>query len=105
MKAKDVMTTKVATVSPDNSVRQAAKVMLARRVSGLPVIDDDGRLVGLIRLEGKDVTATVTGGTVHLWGGVDTEDCRNAARVVAEGVRGVRHVIEHFPQREPPKRS
>ena len=44
MKAKDVMTTKVATVSPDNSVRQAAKVMLARRVSGLPVIDDDGAI-------------------------------------------------------------
>ena len=48
MKAKDVMTTKVTTISPDNSVRQAAKVMLARRVSGLPVIDDDGGLVGLI---------------------------------------------------------
>jgi CBS domain-containing protein len=225
MKAKDVMTTKVTTISPDNSVRQAAKVMLARRVSGLPVIDDDGGLVGLISegdllrrselgsgtvvtregppsssdqrartyvksnawrvgdvmsrdlvvvdeeaplsrvaalmeehaikrvpvvrggalvgivsranllraivaarpdqtvrgddairrsivarlnentgLEGKNVTVTVTGGTVHLWGGVDTEDCRNAARVVAEGVRGVRDVIEHFPQKEPPKR-
>jgi CBS domain-containing protein len=48
MKAKDLMTTKVTTVSPDNSVRQAAKVMLARSVSGVPVIDDDGRLVGLI---------------------------------------------------------
>ena len=48
MKDKDVMTTKVTTISPDNSVRQAAKVMLARRVSGLPVIDDDGGLVGLI---------------------------------------------------------
>jgi CBS domain-containing protein len=48
MKAKDVMTAGVAIVSPDNGVRLAAKLMLAHRVRGLPVIDDDGRLVGLI---------------------------------------------------------
>jgi osmotically-inducible protein OsmY len=33
---------------------------------------------------------------VHLWGEVDTEECRQAARVVAEGVRGVEGVVEHF---------
>jgi CBS domain-containing protein len=48
MKVKDVMATKVVTVSPDNSVRHAAAIMLDKHVSGLPVVDDEGKLVGLI---------------------------------------------------------
>ncbi|EJC83217.1 putative signal-transduction protein containing cAMP-binding and CBS domains [Rhizobium leguminosarum bv. trifolii WSM2297] len=48
MLVKDVMTTTIVTVSPDNSVRQAAKLMADRQVSGIPVVDDDGRLIGLI---------------------------------------------------------
>ena len=43
MKAKDVMTVDVVTVSPDHSVRHAARIMLDRRISGIPVVDDDGR--------------------------------------------------------------
>jgi CBS domain-containing protein len=42
------MTKDVACVRPDTSVRHAAEVMLARRVSGLPVIDDEGRLAGIV---------------------------------------------------------
>jgi len=226
MRAKDVMTAEVATVSPDNSVRQAAKLMLNHHVSGLPVIDDAGRLVGIISegdllrrselgfgtfatqegprptsdeqarayvkgnawrvadvmsrdlvvvdeetplsrvatlmdehavkrlpvvhgaalvgvvsradllraviaarpdetargdtairrsimtrlnentgLEGQDVTVTVDDGVVHLWGDVASQDCRTAARVAAESVRGVRSVIEHFSQRRPEERD
>lgn len=48
MKAKDVMTANVVTVSPDHSVRHAAQIMLDHRISGMPVIDDDGRLVGIV---------------------------------------------------------
>jgi CBS-domain-containing membrane protein len=48
MKVKDVMTTKVVSVSPDNSVKRAAGIMLDKHVSGLPVVDDEGMLVGLI---------------------------------------------------------
>ena len=222
MKTADVMTSAVITVSPDHGVKHAAAIMMANRVSGLPVIDDERRLVGIISegdllrrtelglgaiahltgpsptdeerarayvranswkvadvmtcdlvvvdaeapvsevaslmahhgikripvlrggtligivsradllraisgasrdntasgdeairrsimtrlneqtgLEGKAVAVTVTDGLVHLWGNVDTEHCRNAARVVAESVRGVRGVIEHFPQTGP----
>lgn len=46
--ARDIMTTDVACIAPDTSVRRAAEVMLARRVSGLPVIDDEGRLAGIV---------------------------------------------------------
>ncbi|TIW20124.1 MAG: CBS domain-containing protein [Mesorhizobium sp.] len=48
MKAKDVMTAKVVTVSPDHSVRHAAKIMLDHRISGMPVVDDNGRLAGIV---------------------------------------------------------
>ncbi len=48
MKAKDVMAVDVVSVSPDHSVRHAARIMLDHRISGLPVIDDDGRLVGIV---------------------------------------------------------
>jgi CBS domain-containing protein len=48
MRAKDIMTTNVATASSGNSVRRAVQIMLEHGVSGLPVIDDDARLVGII---------------------------------------------------------
>ncbi|TIS55837.1 CBS domain-containing protein [Mesorhizobium sp.] len=48
MKTKDVMTANVVTVSPDHSVRHAARIMLEHRISGLPVVDDGGHLVGIV---------------------------------------------------------
>ncbi|WAJ29511.1 CBS domain-containing protein [Antarcticirhabdus aurantiaca] len=42
------MTVPVITVSPLNGVKQAARLMLDRSISGLPVIDDDGSLVGIV---------------------------------------------------------
>lgn len=222
MRVKDVMTKNVIRLSPDNSVRQAAALMLDNHVSGLPVVDDEGHLLGvlsegdLIRrtelcstmvaspaelelapderakafvkrcswkvgdamttdpvtvdedasvvrvsrlmqehgikrvpvirneelvgivsradllkailaakqdqtltddqaiersiftrlgentgLEGLDVTAAVSDGIVHLWGCVESTDLRRAARILAENVRGVRGVVEHFPNRYP----
>jgi CBS domain-containing protein len=217
MRAKDVMTIKIVRISPDNSVRQAAKMMLDNQVSGIPVVDDDGHLLGIISegdlirrtelgsdatlaekampakdrasayvkrsswrvgdamtselvtidedasltrvaqlmqergikripvtragelvgivsradllqgilvagqdqtaagdeaiqrsitvrlgentgLEGLDVKVTVADGMVHLWGNVETPECKRAARIVAESVRGVRGVVEHFSQ-------
>lgn len=47
-------------------------------------------------LEGLDVKVTVSEGVVHLWGDVTTEECRRAACVVVENVRGVRGLVEHF---------
>lgn len=220
MRVKDVMTTSIVKLSPDNSVRQAARIMLDNHISGLPVVDDEGRLVGLISegdlirrtelgggvpvvdatigaderasayvrrsswrvgdamtadpvtigedasvvrvaalmqergikripvlrdgvlvgivsradllqavlsakqdetaagdeairrsilvrlgentgLEGLDVKVAVTDGIVHLWGNVETAECRKAARIVAENVRGVRGVVEHFSEPYP----
>lgn len=48
MIASDVMTRDVATITPDTPVLEALRLMLERRISGLPVVDNDGRLVGII---------------------------------------------------------
>jgi CBS domain-containing protein len=48
MKAEDVMTRHVISIDPDATVLQAARIMLQHRISGLPVIDKAGKLVGII---------------------------------------------------------
>ena len=48
MQAQDVMTTVVATVPADATVLEAAKLMLERRISALPVMDDKDRVIGII---------------------------------------------------------
>lgn len=48
MRVRDVMSTRLVTISPEHSVWHAARIMLAERVSGLPVLDDGQSLVGLV---------------------------------------------------------
>ena len=48
MITSDIMTRDVATISVDAHVRHAVSVMLERGVSGLPVTDSEGNLVGII---------------------------------------------------------
>jgi CBS domain-containing protein len=48
MKARDVMVSPVITVKPDASVKDVANILLERRISALPVVDDQGNLVGIV---------------------------------------------------------
>ena len=48
LKAKNIMTAKPITVKPTDTVEQAALIMLDNKVGGLPVVDDNGKLVGII---------------------------------------------------------
>jgi len=48
MRASDVMSTRVVTVTPEDSVLDAARKLHAHRISAMPVVDDDGRPVGMI---------------------------------------------------------
>jgi CBS domain-containing protein len=46
--AGDLMTRDVAVVHPETSLLEAVKLMATRRISGLPVVDDDGTVVGML---------------------------------------------------------
>ena len=48
MRVVDLMTTEVITVTPATGIKEAARMMFRNRVSGLPVVDDDDRLIGII---------------------------------------------------------
>jgi CBS domain-containing protein len=48
MNASDVMSTNVISVHPDASVQEAANILLGNRISGLPVVDEHGRLLGIL---------------------------------------------------------
>jgi CBS domain-containing protein len=48
MKAGDVMTTGAATVKPSASLAEAVRLMIEHRISGLPVVDEGGKLVGIV---------------------------------------------------------
>lgn len=48
MKVRDVMTPHVVTVGSNESVAAASRLMLQRRISGLPVVDGKGKLVGIV---------------------------------------------------------
>jgi CBS domain-containing protein len=47
-KAEDMMTSDPTTVTPDAPVEDAAKLIAERKHNRLPVVDDDGRLVGVV---------------------------------------------------------
>src|SRR5512144_2626949 len=46
--ARNAMTPWVATIGADATVREAARVMIERRVSALPVLDEKDRLAGIV---------------------------------------------------------
>jgi len=48
IKVKDLMTTKVVTVSPDTTLRELYTILQKERVTGVPVLDSSGKLVGVI---------------------------------------------------------
>ena len=48
MRAHQIMTKDVITVTPHTTIETAAKIMLRAHISGLPVLDDAGNLVGIV---------------------------------------------------------
>jgi CBS domain-containing protein len=48
LKARDIMTREVITVHPETEIVEAAKLLLEHHFNGLPVVDREGRLKGMI---------------------------------------------------------
>jgi CBS domain-containing protein len=80
MRASDVMTTGVVTASPESKVRDVVGLLLEHRVSAVPVVDADGKIVGIVS-EG-DLTHRHESGTEHTghWWRAITETSEEAAR-------------------------
>lgn len=67
MKARDVMVSPVVTVNPSCPVTEVAKILLERRISAVPVVDQSGKLVGIVS-EGDLLHRAETGTErMHSW--------------------------------------
>src|SRR5262245_61050786 len=63
MKARDVMSRDVPTVSPETSVIDAAKLPQLRHTSAVPVVEADGQLAGIV--SEADLLHRAETGTIH----------------------------------------
>ncbi len=129
---RDVMTRDVISVTEDTPVAEIAELLETHHVKRVPVVRD-GRVVGIVsranlihglaamrtapsavttddarlraaivaELESKDwsyinsTNVVVTNGVVEFWGAVGTEAEKDAARVAAENLPGVKKVVDH----------
>jgi CBS domain-containing protein len=48
MIARDIMTRNIYTISPEASVQEVAQLLSRERMSGAPVVDKDGKLLGIV---------------------------------------------------------
>ena len=70
MKVKEIMTTRVVTVTPDTPVPVIAGLLRDNRISGVPVVDSGGAVVGLVSeydllaREGQTAGEVMTGSVI-----------------------------------------
>ena len=48
LKAKDIMTKEVITVTPDTTIEDLAHILIEHNISGAPVVNDEGVLIGIV---------------------------------------------------------
>ena len=65
MKARDVMVSPVITVGDNDTVRDVAKLLIAKRISAVPVVNGAGKLVGIVTE--ADLMRRVEAGTEHCY--------------------------------------
>jgi CBS domain-containing protein len=80
MKVKQIMTTSVISVSEDETIEDAARSLARHRISGLPVVNKNGRLVGvvteydLISKQGQTVADIMSRGVISVSPETATEE-------------------------------
>ncbi len=88
LKVKDIMSRKVITISPNDTVEKAAVIMLENKVTGLPVVED-GVIVGILS-QGDvfrvltTITGIYRGGTLFAF---SLEDRPGSIKEVADVIR------------------
>jgi CBS domain-containing protein len=128
IRASDILTREVATVGPNDSVRGAARRMLDHGVKRLPVVDEEGRVPGIVSrsdllrpflrsdreirrqvendlilktmwIDPGTVTVAVSRGVVHLKGTVDLKSSREVLEGMVRRVAGVVGVVNELRYR------
>lgn len=94
--AQDIMTTPVVTVPRDASIKEVARLLSEHRISGMPVVDGENRVIGMVTEQ--DLLMRVTGPHlpphIELLGGIIylekphdmEEELRKAMAVTAEQI-------------------
>jgi CBS-domain-containing membrane protein len=96
MKARDVMVRAVVTASPDTTVDGLARLMINLRISGVPVLDTDRRLVGIVT-EGDLLRRAEIGTESHqpCWSEPFSSNSRLAAEYVKSHAKRVADIMTH----------
>ncbi len=94
MYAKDVMSSEVVSIAPTATIFDAARLLINTRVSGLPVVDENGRMVGVVSEADliRSSTAVAREVGLDLLGAVE-DDARAAAAVAGAKSRRVSEVM------------
>ncbi len=91
MQASDIMTRRVATLRPETTIADAIAMMVEGRISGLPVLDGSGRLVGMLT-EGDLLRRTEIGTEPHRSGWL--KFLQGTGRAATDYVRARTHRVE-----------
>jgi CBS domain-containing protein len=98
MKVKDVMTSNVITVKEDQTRQQAARLLAQHRISGMPVVNENDMLVGVVSefdimsKEGKTVGDIMSKGVIRVDAETDLEEASHI--LVHQRIRRL-IVVEH----------
>ena len=94
MRARDVMTRAVATTTPETTVEKVSQMLINLRISGVPVLDRNGQLVGIVT-EG-DLLRRVETGTERQrsrWSELFSANSRLAEEYIKSHARRVEDIM------------
>lgn len=99
----DYMSRDVITCKPDDDIHLALRLLLDERISGAPVVDEDGRLLAI--LSKKDCLKVVYSAGYHQdWGGVvrdymssDVETIASGTDIISAADRFLHSAFRRFP--------
>lgn len=106
MKARDVMVSPVITVKPQSMVRDVAKLLLEKRISAVPVVDESGNILGIVS-EGDFLRRVETETERHYswWLRLLAGDERLATEYSKSHARKVSDVMSRYVVTAPPDAS
>lgn len=90
MSITEIMNHSVISVRPDRTLRQVKEILRIKRISGLPVVDNNRKLIGIVSIE--DIIKALEGGYID-----DTVENRMTRNVVSiDSTATLKEVIEFF---------